>query len=211
MRHYALFLLLSSLPLQSNSAQIPWKKETVQGFPIADGELETTEGFGAYIDFCLKPNTKNFDNGGGTHNYNSQFLKKYHGVINIVYDPYQRDEKENLLALEEVKKNDFDTTTSNSVLNVIDTEEARLKHIALSCQALKEGGIAYFKVYPGDSSHKELREEGRFQSNRPAKTYQEEVEKIFGKGNVVVDVANHKIIAYKNSGCHSQTAINNTM
>lgn len=134
----------------SEGEQTPWSIKTAQGFPIHQDKLETTEGFGAYLDYCLRPNTKNYDNGGGSYNYNSQFLKTYHGVENIVYDPYQRGEASNLEALAQVEKHDFDSATSNSVLNVIDDAKARLKHISLSCHALKEGGIAYFKVYPGE-------------------------------------------------------------
>ncbi len=181
-----------------SAEQIPWKKETAKGFPIEQGKLETTEGFGAYLDFCLKPNTKNFDNGGGTHDYNTQFLKTYQGVTNVVYDPFQRSEEENAKALE---SRDFDTATSNSVLNVINTKEARLKHIALSCKALKMGGIAYFKVYPGNGSGRESNQGDSYQSNRSAHSYQEEVEEIFGKGNVVTDKERDMIVAYKNSDC----------
>lgn len=200
MNFFIALALITSMP------QIPWKKETAQGFTIEQGKLETTEGFGAYMDFCLKPNTKNFDNGGGTHDYNTQFLQKYQGVINIVYDPFQRSEEDNRKALAAVQEHDFDTATSNSVLNVISSKEARAKHIALSCQALKKGGIAYFKVYPGDGSGKALQREGSYQSNQSARSYQEEVEQIFGQGNVVTDIEKDMIVAYKNSDCTSVLA-----
>ena len=190
-----------SFQLFCENTQTPWMKKTVEGFPIDDGHLETTEGFGAYLDFCLRPNTKNFDNGGGTHDHNTEFLKRYEGVTNIVYDPFQRDAESNKKALGALEKHDFDTATSNSVLNVIDLPEARVQHISLSCEALKEGGVAYFKVYPGNGTQVETKNKDSYQSNRPAATYQEDVEKVFGKGNAVVDSARSMIIAYKNSGC----------
>jgi len=74
-------------------------------------------------------------------------------------------------------------------------------HITLSCKSLKNGGIAYFKVYPGNRSNKESYTDWGYQSNRQAISYQEEVEMIFGKGNVVVDTTADLIIAYKNSDC----------
>lgn len=198
-----IFSILMTTSLLSNAfeEQTPWKKETAQGFTVYNDQLETTEGFGSYLDFCLKPNTRNFDNGGGSHNYNSLFLKDYLGVTNVVYDPFQRPEQENLIALTEASKHNFDTSTSNSVLNVIDHKESRKKHIMLCCEALKNGGIAYFKVYPGDNSQKEQWFENSYQSNLSAKAYQEEVEEVFGKGNVVTNVERHMIIAYKNSDC----------
>lgn len=198
-------LLLLAVSLPTSNVQIPWNKETVQGFSVYDGRLETSEGFGAYMDFCLSPNTKNFDNGGGTHDYNSEFLKAYKGVTNVVYDPFQRSEKSNQQALQEVAKHDFDTATSNSVLNVIDQAEKRLEHISLSCSALKAGGIAYFKVWQGNGTLVEQRNIDSYQSNRPAATYQAEVEAVFGKGNVVTDASRHMLIAYKNSGCHQKS------
>lgn len=201
-KNIIIFLISISLHLNGTELeQTSWIKETAQGFTIENGELETTEGFGAYLDYCLKPNTKNFDNGGGTHDYNTIYLKRYHGVTNSVYDPFQRSVEHNETVLAEVENHDFDTATSNSVLNVIDTKESRLQHIALSCRALKEGGIAYFKVYPGNSSLVGNYTAGGYQSNRPAKTYQDEIEAMFGKGNVVVDTMRHLIIAYKNSNC----------
>lgn len=203
-KYFIYFLFIISFSAFSiRSDQAPWTKETAQGFPIDQGQLEITEGFGAYMDFCLRPNTRNFDNGGGSFNYNTEFLKTYKGVTNIVYDPFQRSESENELALLEVAKHNFDTATSNSVLNVIDNKSDRLKHISLCCEALREGGVAYFKVYPGDSSGQERYPKHGYQSNRPAMTYQSEVEEVFGKGNVVVHIERHMIMAYKNRGCQS--------
>lgn len=198
---HQLMLILGFLQLNGSMNQTAWEKPTVQGFGIYQDQLDVTEGFGAYLDFCLKPNTRNFDNGGGTHNFNTQFLKNYVGVTNVVYDPFQRSEAENQFALKELEKQNFDTATSNSVLNVIDSQEARKTHIVLSCRALKKGGIAYFKVFPGDETSIEKRSSGSYQSNRFAVSYQAEVEEIFGKGNVVTDVSKHMIIAYKNHDC----------
>lgn len=205
-----IFILLTgtSLMLQSEDAQSPWQdRDTVKGFSIYNGELDTTQGFGAYLDFCLKPNTRNFDNGGGAHHYNSEFLKRYHAVTNVVYDPFKRSEEENRFALTEVSKHNFHTATSNSVLNCIETKESRLDHIALCCQALQESGIAYFKVYPGNGSLIESSATGIYQSNQPAASYQSEVEEVFGKGNVVTDTKKDLIIAYKNSDCSYRKSI----
>ncbi len=51
-----LFLTMFS-KVYSQEQQTSWDKMTVQGFPIYNGQLETTEGFGAYLDYCLKPGT----------------------------------------------------------------------------------------------------------------------------------------------------------
>jgi len=202
MYKYIVLLLLSFIPLIGE--QTPWIRDTVQGFPVHKGHLETSEGFGAYMDFCLKPNTKNLDNGGGKDDFNTLFLKEYYGVTNVVFDPFMRSEEHNQSVLAHIEKHPFDTATSNSVLNVIDDKNSRMTHLKLSCAALKTGGIAYFKLYPGNGSSKGEYIEGGFQSIRPATTYQEEVEEVFGKGNVVVDISRELIIAYKNKGCSPQ-------
>lgn len=192
-------LLASNLIL--TSTQTPWEKTTTVGYSIDKGELDDTEGFGAYMDLPLKPLTRNFDNGGGTHDYNTKFLLKHYGVENRVYDPFQRSDEENTKVLAEVEKQSFDSATSMSVLNVIDHVPARFDHIYLSCQAIKAFGAAYFKVYENNRSGKEEWHSYGYQANRQAKEFQEEVEQVFGKGNVVTDTLRHLIIAYKNSGC----------
>jgi hypothetical protein len=181
--------------------QISWSQPTVQGFGISEGKLDYTEGIGAYLDLHLRPNTKNFDNGGGSIDLNTEFLYENYGVKNTVYDPYQRSKEHNQQVLSDALKNGFDTTTSNSVLNVIDSLPSRLKHIWISCMALKKHGVAYFRVYEGNGSDTpEILSYG-YQSHRPTRLYQEEVESIFEKGNVVTDVYRKLIIAYKNNDC----------
>lgn len=182
--------------------QQPWEKPTVEAFGIYGGVLDYTEGFGAYMDLQLRPGTKNFDNGGGSHDYNTMFLKTNYAIENQVYDPFQRSQEENEKILKAVAEHSFDTATSNSVLNVIDTPLHRLNHIFLSCQSLKDFGPAYFKIWEGDRSSKAKVLLYGYQANRPTESYQTEVEQIFRRGNVVVDAKRNLIIAYKNSGCN---------
>lgn len=166
-------------------------------FSIYKDQLDYTQGFGAFMDLRLKPKTINFDNGGGKYDFASQFLEKNFGVTNIVYDPFLRSENENKKALSLVQEHIFDSSTSNSVLNVIQNSQDRQEHIFLSCEALKEYGVAYFKIFEGDKDSTFI----FHQENRSAISYQKEIERVFGKGNVVTDVNQNLIIAYKNCGC----------
>src|SRR5271165_2513747 len=93
--NFASFLLLSE-----EAKQIPWSQETVKGISIDQDKVDYTEGFGAFLDLGLRPNTQNFDNGGGSYNFNTTLLNDLYGVKNVVYDPYQRSEEENRKALE---------------------------------------------------------------------------------------------------------------
>lgn len=198
---YYLLITISSFATEQKS----WEKPTVEGFGIHEGALDYTEGFGAYMDLPLQPGTKNFDNGGGSHDHNTTFLKNHYAVENQVYDPFQRSEEHNEKVLKEVTEHSFDSATSNSVLNVIDSLAHRFTHILLSCESLKDFRPAYFKIWEGDRSS-----EGKFfpygyQANRLTGSYQGEVEQVFGRGNVVIDFSKNLIIAYKNTGC-SKTA-----
>ena len=196
-----IFSLLLYVGFVFAQEQQPWEKPTVEGFGLYDGKLDYTEGFGAYMDLNLRPGTKNFDNGGGSHDYNTIFLRDIYGVENQVYDPFQRLQEHNENVLKAVADHSFDTATSNSVLNVIDRPSFRLGHIFLSCNALKDFGVAYFKIWEGDGSSIDQFLSYGYQANRLTKTFQEDVEKIFDKGNVVTDFKRHLIIAYKNRGC----------
>ncbi len=199
MKTFILFLTISSTLLSQE--QKSWEKPTIKGFGIENEQLDYTEGFGAFMDLQLRPGTKNFDNGGGSHKYNTLFLKENYGVENLVYDPFQRSKEHNESILKAVDQHTFDTATSNSVLNVIDLPQARLDHIFLSCNSLKDYGTAYFKTWQGDGSSKGKYSSHGYQSNLPTYSYQDEIEQIFSKGNVVTDTLRNLIIAYKNSGC----------
>lgn len=199
-------IIIASLFLFTNSCfaieQKPWEKATVETFGIENGKLDYTEGLGAYLDLPLQPGTKNFDNGGGSYDYSTQFLRKHYAIENHVYDPFQRPKEQNETVLKAVTAHSFDTATSNSVLNVIDSLTHRMTHILLSCESLKNFRPAYFKIWEGDSSSIGKFHSYGFQANRPTASYQNEVEQVFGKGNVVVDFNKNLIIAYKNNGCN---------
>jgi hypothetical protein len=151
--------------------------------------IDNTEGTGAYDDIDLQPGTTNFDNGGCALDINTQYLlDKYH-VVNHVYDKFKRSAEHNTKVLLLVKEGQFDTSTSNSILNVIACPMQRAEHIRLSHTALKPGGTAYFKVWSGLNRGSDLgtgrlvgssiNASGDFQSNCPARYYLPEIQKIF--------------------------------
>ena len=64
-----------------------------------------------------------------------------------------RTKQHNENTLKKVYKNNFDSSTSFSVLNTIDLKSARLDHIKLCYIALKKNGLAFFKVWLADNSN----------------------------------------------------------
>lgn len=163
----------------------------------AKENTDNTVGCEAFDDIGLKPNTKNIDIGGGKYDDNTQYLMRKYQVENVVYDPYNRSEEENKKALSMAKKHQFDTATSMSVLNVISSEKELMAHIQLMFDCIPSGGTAYFKIYGGNGSGKPYYGKGIYQSNKTAKSYIGDVEKIFGKGHVSLFEKKNLIVARK--------------
>lgn len=148
--------------------------------------VDNTEGTGAYDDLgpgALVPGTMNFDNGGCGLDINTLYLKERYGVVNHVYDKIKRSPEHNECVLKLVAASVFDTSTSNSVLNVIESRDELLEHIRLSFQALKPGGQskAYFKVWKGNGSSVASKscDKNSYQSNRCAETYLGIIKEVF--------------------------------
>jgi hypothetical protein len=162
------------------------------------GNTDNTSGCEAFNDLGLKPKTRNIDIGGGKYDQNTEYLKRKFHVQNYVYDPFNRSSIHNEQVLKLAKEKPFDTATSMSVLNVVNTQKARLEHIQLMFDCLKKGGTAYFKVYPSNGTGKERYGKGWYQSDRGAKYYVNEVSQIFGHKNTALLKEKDMIKAWKN-------------
>ena len=182
---------LSNKPDSSIPEQTVWNVLNVQGHSIdpQTGMVDDTEGFGAFdsIMKLFKPSCPlNFDNGGGSFDDTTRYVKDTYDIENVVYDPFMRTKEHNDYVLSLARNKKFDCCTSISVLNVIDTEDARSEHIRLCHNVLKENGSAFFKIWPGNKSGVEHKENGRYQSNQNATYYISEIKKIFGTDNVML-------------------------
>ena len=128
---------------------------------------DTTEGITAFLDILSTLGPKNLDLGGGKYDDNSKFLKS-RGIENYVADLFGRSKDHNLKAL---SSGPFDSITSMSVLNVIDNDENRLKHIVLTHRLLKPGKCAYFKIYEGNKSGIPKQQDKSHQENKLTADY----------------------------------------
>lgn len=185
----------------NNLEQHPWTVDNVRGYSMdtSTNEIDETEGFGAFDSLVRFSNfgPRNLDNGGGSYDDNSTYVKEKYNVNNLVYDPFKRNCEHNLEVIKTALNNPFDTCTSMSVLNVIDTKQARLDHIKMCYNAIKPNGKAFFKVWSGNNSGQDSKEPGRYQSNKGLEYYIDEVREIFGTDNVMFDQKNDIIIATK--------------
>jgi hypothetical protein len=184
------------------TAQMHWGVPNVIGHSRdqSTGEIDHTEGFGAF-DSILKTYSlgmRTIDIGGGKYDYAKAYLSHRFGIDQTVYDPFMRSSEENLRALKEARTHPFDSCTSISVLNVIDTFEARKEHLKLCYDVLKEEGKAFFKIWPGDGSGVPAYSKLCFQSNQGPEYYIDEIEAVFGS-HVVYDETNKLIRSTKRS------------
>lgn len=197
---YLFFIQDKTMASQEFTSQ---QTDTVQFLSYnRDGTVDNTCGWGAFIDIAFEPNTVNLDIGGGHSDESSELLRKIFKVTNLIIDPFNRSEQHNKAILDYLEKIEMvDTVTSHSVLNVIKESFERAKHITLAYKFLKPGGVAYFKIWPGDGStlSYENKQTSVFQSNCCREFYLAEIAAIFGTENTQIGEIENLIIAKKSS------------
>ena len=161
---------------------------------------DITEGFAAFKDVLdnfgptsLGP--RNLDLGGGQFDTATIELAKI-DVQNNVADLFGRSKVHNKKVLE---AGPYDSMTSFSVLNVIDTDTNRYKHIELSHRLLKAGGCAYFKIWEGDATGTAFTDEDskRHQENKKTKAFLPFVEEIYVGSKIACVEDQYLIVACK--------------
>ncbi len=130
----------------------------------------------------------NLDIGGGRFDNNSRYVNTCYGVNNAVYDPDARDARHNEAVLRDSSNAAqnarlYDSVTIFSVLNVIETADARREVISLARRHLKPNGKAYFRIYEGNGSgvHTAAGENGKrySQTNLKTSAYLSEIAAVF--------------------------------
>ena len=118
------------------------------------------------------------DYGGGKYDQLTDALGEM-GIVNLVYDPFNRSEDHNTLVLKILKARKADVGICSNVLNVIREPKNRkdiLENLALG---VKQDGLVFITVYEGNRSSRGKRTTKGWQSNRPAKNYMREIKKVF--------------------------------
>ena len=117
--------------------------------------------------------TRNLDWGGGRYDTATEYLKGL-GVLNAIYDPYNREAAHNAKVLAEAP---YDSATVSNVLNVVQGAENRKNIIKDALDYVKEGGIIYIKVYEGNRSGtgKITKQGSCWQENRKTSSYADEL------------------------------------
>lgn len=128
----------------------------------------------------------NLDIGGGRYDTGSNYLMEAHGIVNIVYDPYNRTKAENADAMENLCESAFSqlsgavghirSVTVSNVLNVINDDHTMENTISLAAMALVP---VFFTVYEGDKSGQGKETIKGYQRNMPTKDYIPYIQKHF--------------------------------
>jgi hypothetical protein len=180
------------------TAQTAWKAPNVVGHSIDPytGKMDHTEGFGAFDSILgsYSLGRRTIDIGGGQHDTNSAYLEQRYQLSHQVYDPFMRSDAHNQRVLKLATHRPFDSCTSISVLNVIDSRHARLDHLRQCRSVIKETGKVYIKVWPGNGRGISVTTDTSYQSNLGLKHYVAECEAIFGRRNVKLDLKAELII-----------------
>ena len=132
----------------------------------------------------------NLDFGGGRFDNVAEYLEPL-GVINLVYDPYNRSAEHNQEVINTLKEaGGADSATCSNVLNVIKEPEARLNVLKNISKLVKPGGDVYITVYEGTGKGNEGQTKSGYQLNRKTADYLEEVQQVFPnaerKGKLIV-------------------------
>jgi len=106
------------------------------------------------------------------------------GVDLNVYDPFNRSPEHNASVAAKISDGGADVAVSNNVLNVIQEPENIDRVILQANNSIKPGDKAYFTVYVGDKTGVGKQTSKGWQNNKPTADYVEQVEGIFGRGNV---------------------------
>ena len=134
----------------------------------------------------------NLDYGGGKYDKGTEYLWQEHGVMNLVYDPYNREAAHNWAVMHFIDKSGgADTVTCANVLNVIQSADDRREVLCNIKRHMCFEGTAYFMVYEGDRSGvgKQTGPD-QWQENRKTADYIREIEDVFEhvyrKGKLIV-------------------------
>lgn len=163
---------------------------------------ENTSGVEAFCDIPFHPSVKQIlDVGGGQFDANKFFMASK-GIELSVWDPYNRTYEHNKKIEKWVADSKgLKVVTSMSVLNVIPELEARISHINTVKSALKQNGLAFFKIWPGEStlkgSYVPSWDSSSFQANAYQDRFFHEVEIVFGRKNVSVSSSIPNLIIAK--------------
>lgn len=156
-----------------------------QEFSSAATSINSSKLPAVFNMVSFKPGTVNLDYGGGKFDNASEYLAQK-DVTNLIFDKFNRSNDHNRDVIKKVRQNGgADTATCSNVLNVIKERDIRVNEVIKNIKnMLKPGGVAYFTVYEGTGAGDSKETKAGYQLNKKTADYVEEIEEVFGDGNV---------------------------
>jgi hypothetical protein len=129
--------------------------------------------------FGWKPFTNNLDIGGGKYDLMTQALAEK-GVVNLIYDPYNRSKEHNIDVILSCTECIIDTVTIFNVLNVIQEREIQIDVLEMAYEELKDGGHVFVRsTYMNPAKASGVTKSGTYQHYMTQKEYLEMVKEVF--------------------------------
>lgn len=122
--------------------------------------------------------TVNLDIGGGKYDLFTMKLRE-HGVLNFVYDPFNRTEQHNSAVIYTCNNFPPATVTIFNVLNVIKEFENQIEVLNLASEMVMEGGSVYIRsAYKNSNKRSGVTKSGTFQHYKTQQEYLDEIVKV---------------------------------
>jgi len=165
-------------------------EETDQTYTYADTSINSSKLPAIYKLVQFSEGDVVLDYGGGRFDNGMDYLESL-GCIARVYDPYNRSTDYNQETLRIIRENGgADIVLCSNVLNVIDTESARLTVLKNMKRYMSSNGTCYITVYEGSGSGEGSPTKAGYQLNRKIADYISEVESVFSnvsrKGKLII-------------------------
>lgn len=135
----------------------------------------------------------NLDFGGGKYDKGSEYLLDF-GIINKVYDPFNRSVEHNCEVIHRFCSGEMDTITLLNVLNVIPDRTERQNVIDKIIFNMEVGNTLIIGVYEGNRSGITKQTSKGFQLNQKRQFYIDEITRMYNHGFISIEKDSQFII-----------------
>jgi hypothetical protein len=168
-----------SIPTESPVAEYSVDEKDFEDQQISSADTSIRQVPALFKSPVFEPNGDNLDLGGGKFDIGTQYMKDTYGIDSYVHDIFNRSKKHNSDVEKRFVKNPPKTVTIANVLNVIQSQEHRIKLLKQAYSFVEEGGKVYISIYDGDRTGNPKQTSKGWQNNSPASSYMDEVRSVF--------------------------------
>lgn len=157
-------------------------KQVPAVFKLITKAMDRPEVFWAYTNNIL-------DYGGGKYDLLTEKLAEMR-IRNLILDPYNRSDDHNKLVRQLLEAAPADHAICSNVLNVIKEPAVRQEVLREIADLTSSSGYVFITVYEGDRSSRGRKTSKGWQANRPLRSYEREIKKVFAFTDYAKGVSN---------------------